>query len=259
MDVPFLFNGDENVIFQQNNERLKFNLVFRKNSSGDMEAALRTSSIQPSNKTGIDKDVSFQSYMLLSGELSTVWISKGGKYKFEKRQRISQKEVEFFKIKSAEAARTKSLECSIIPIVSTHVDCSGGYNTVCFLTTDVSYIVDCSGNSGGGWDDISGGNNNNNIDWPPHSSGGNGSNNSGTTNGSGNFFYDNHDIIDSLRGYPCAQEILKRLPNLNSEVEGILQNVFGVYDTINLKFSIDTSLTENSQNQTTVLSSLLDL
>ena len=54
--------------------------------------------------------------------------------------------------------------------------------------------------------------------------------------------YANKDIIDSLQGYPCAQDILKQLPNINDKVKEILQAVFGVSADINIKFTASTDL-----------------
>lgn len=49
--------------------------------------------------------------------------------------------------------------------------------------------------------------------------------------------YENHIIIDSLRGFPCAQDVLRQLPNVEGKVKEILHDVFGVTDSVNLKFS----------------------
>lgn len=56
----------------------------------------------------------------------------------------------------------------------------------------------------------------------------------------------NQDIIDSLTGYPCAQEILKQLPSINAEVDSIINKIFGTNEDVNLKFTVDNSLTKDS-------------
>lgn len=55
-------------------------------------------------------------------------------------------------------------------------------------------------------------------------------------------------IIDSLTGYPCAQNILNQLPKLNIEARKIMDSVFGVNDDYNLEFNIDSTLDKNSED-----------
>ncbi|MFW0718835.1 hypothetical protein [Pedobacter sp. N23S346] len=50
------------------------------------------------------------------------------------------------------------------------------------------------------------------------------------------------DIIDSLRGYPCAQDLLRRLPNLNTDLAALIKKTFGTNANIDLRFSIDNTL-----------------
>ncbi len=46
----------------------------------------------------------------------------------------------------------------------------------------------------------------------------------------------NQSIIDSLADYPCAQAILQQLPSINSMTKSLLQDVFGVNDSVNITF-----------------------
>jgi hypothetical protein len=66
--------------------------------------------------------------------------------------------------------------------------------------------------------------------------------------GSGNGEYDdenytqtnvdeNQSIIDSLQGYPCAQNLLKEMPKVNDQVKQILYDVFGINDDVNIMFT----------------------
>lgn len=56
----------------------------------------------------------------------------------------------------------------------------------------------------------------------------------------------NQRIIDSLQGYPCAQDILSRMPSTNEEVKKILDSVFGISEDVNLVFKPATWLTKDS-------------
>lgn len=49
----------------------------------------------------------------------------------------------------------------------------------------------------------------------------------------------NQDIIDSLQGYPCAQEILGRMPNLNEFTDALLNKIFDVSPSVNVIFKAD--------------------
>ncbi|GAA4211160.1 hypothetical protein GCM10022289_39690 [Pedobacter jeongneungensis] len=51
----------------------------------------------------------------------------------------------------------------------------------------------------------------------------------------------NKDIIDSLRGYPCAQALLAKLPDLNTNIAKLIKKTFGI-DPIDLKFRVDNTL-----------------
>lgn len=53
-------------------------------------------------------------------------------------------------------------------------------------------------------------------------------------------------IIDSLDGYPCAQEIIRLFPSCNDEVEKLINKVFNVNEDVNLFISMDKTLTIDS-------------
>ncbi len=165
-------------------------------------------------------------------------------------------------------------------------NCNGGhYETQCQSTT---YWIDIIDNAGGGGVPLSDGNNNNNNN--PNGNGG--SSNNGNTGSpecpDGNWWCalsdyrilngivvteeffpgielgypwlwwesGNFAIIDSLKGYPCAQSILAKLPTINSEVNKIMHDIFGVTDSINLAFQIETSFTKDSADGITPLPSI---
>ncbi len=48
--------------------------------------------------------------------------------------------------------------------------------------------------------------------------------------------YQNQEVIDSLQGFPCAQEILKQLPEINTFTDSLLNGVFGVTEKVKLTF-----------------------
>lgn len=56
----------------------------------------------------------------------------------------------------------------------------------------------------------------------------------------------NSSIIDSLQGFPCAQEILAQLPSINAEIVKILDSVFYINDTADLYFKAKTDFTKDS-------------
>jgi hypothetical protein len=46
----------------------------------------------------------------------------------------------------------------------------------------------------------------------------------------------NQNIIDSLQGYPCGQNILGAMPDLNTFTDSLLNKIFGVNDNVNIIF-----------------------
>ncbi|HAI83207.1 MAG TPA: hypothetical protein DCL43_06025 [Chitinophagaceae bacterium] len=63
--------------------------------------------------------------------------------------------------------------------------------------------------------------------------------------------YENQEIIDSLQGYPCAQEILKQLPNINESTDSILNKVFKSSSKVNLILAVDPSLSTQTDDAIT--------
>jgi hypothetical protein len=49
-------------------------------------------------------------------------------------------------------------------------------------------------------------------------------------------------IIDSLRGYPCAQDLLRKFPTLRTEIANLVKNTFSVNDNINVTFKVNLTL-----------------
>jgi len=79
----------------------------------------------------------------------------------------------------------------------------------------------------------------------PSYSGGGGSGTSGgtTNNPPANPTQGNPDsIINKLAAFPCAQDILRKLPNLNNYVSNMLKNTFGVNQNVNIDYIVDNTL-----------------
>lgn len=93
LDVPFVFDGKEYMTSQGTDQSLKFNLVFRNNANGDIEAALRTSFRTQTDGENADATLAkaYDTYMLMNGDAATVWIDEGQNY-FEKRRPLSYAE-----------------------------------------------------------------------------------------------------------------------------------------------------------------------
>lgn len=50
------------------------------------------------------------------------------------------------------------------------------------------------------------------------------------------------DIIDSLVGYPCAQDLVKKIPNLKNSIAALIKTTFASGSDIDLKFTVDAAL-----------------
>lgn len=64
----------------------------------------------------------------------------------------------------------------------------------------------------------------------------------GSGGGTSSLSAEDKEIIDSLQGYPCAQDIIKNLPNLENEVSAWLNAVFNNNTSFNVTFSDDPTL-----------------
>jgi hypothetical protein len=58
--------------------------------------------------------------------------------------------------------------------------------------------------------------------------------------------FENQSIIDSLQGYPCAQDILREMPSCTDEVQNILDSIFGAIEDVRLVYKPELSLTRDS-------------
>ena len=67
------------------------------------------------------------------------------------------------------------------------------------------------------------------------SSGGDGAEGESTTN-------PDHEIIDALEGYPCAQQVLAKLPNLENKISAWLNTVFNKNTVNKLTFRVSTNI-----------------
>ncbi|AIM39256.1 hypothetical protein KO02_23125 [Sphingobacterium sp. ML3W] len=83
--------------------------------------------------------------------------------------------------------------------------------------------------------------------FPPSGGGGGGTGGDGTVP-TYNEVPDNPDkeIIDALQGFPCAQEVLAKLPNLENKISTWLNSVFKNSSDFNITFSVDASLAGTS-------------
>jgi hypothetical protein len=58
----------------------------------------------------------------------------------------------------------------------------------------------------------------------------------------------NQIIIDSLQGYPCAQNILAQLPSINSQITKLLDSVFFINENTELYFKPKLNFTKDSMD-----------
>ncbi len=61
----------------------------------------------------------------------------------------------------------------------------------------------------------------------------------------------NQNIIDSLRGYKCAQEILAKIPNLDSASGALIYSIFNTNPDVDLKFGVNNNLNKDSSTDGT--------
>ena len=126
-----------------------------------------------------------------------------------------------------------------VQITTTHTfNCEGNTanTTICYYRTRTTMRTICSYSSGepGEWET------------PEPGEGGGGWSEYETTTEK----YQNQGIIDSLQGYPCAQEVLKQLPNIDSLTKQVL-SVFGVNEDVNIKFTSSSTLPLSTDGTTT--------
>ncbi|AMP98946.1 hypothetical protein AY601_2042 [Pedobacter cryoconitis] len=120
-----------------------------------------------------------------------------------------------------------------------------GDGQTCYTTTHTACAGGGGGNGGSGGGSWGGGGNSGGVSGggggtgtPGGGGGGAGGGGNGGTSGS----IANKDIIDSLRGYPCAQALVARLSTLKSDIPGLIKKTFSVSDEVNLTFEPDKRL-----------------
>jgi hypothetical protein len=59
-------------------------------------------------------------------------------------------------------------------------------------------------------------------------------------------------IIDSLRGYPCAQDLLRKFPTLRTAIANLVKSTFAVNDNINMTFQVNLTLAGTTTDGRTI-------
>lgn len=137
------------------------------------------------------------------------------------------------KIMSSGGATTEGyFDCKTLPVTL----CVGveGY-----MECDTHLVTTCQGGPGGGGGGTGGGGTGGGGVPPRGPSGPGGGGGGGSAGGKNS----NKDIIDSLRGYPCAQALLAKIKTpVNTDIGNLIKNTFAKNDLVNITFSADRNL-----------------
>lgn len=195
-----------------------YSLLIKKDKNGLHDGRLRIRSYNESTAKG--KRI-FNNWYKLTGEYSCAYLTENDGKNYTLYPVVGN-------------ARLNSANCEVTSTTSRYVDCSGGMNnTTCVYFSRTTNRYHCTFESGGMPEEVQ--------EFQPGEGGG------------GWYEYEesetvhqNQQIIDSLQGYPCAQDILAQMPSCNDEVKKILDSVFNMNQDMNLTFKADASLTKDS-------------
>jgi hypothetical protein len=221
LEVPFTFNQllqkNNKIYFESRNGELPstYDLVIKKNKEGNIEAILRIRSFSIDSVKA--KKIFQNSYDLQGNHSSSYLTYSNGKHVQLHNNNIYQNK--------------SNSNCNMESTTTRMVNCTGGMNnTTCIFYTRTTYTYHC--------DEPDYGQEMPPVWWLEGDSGGYGYEEIYDE-------YENKTVIDSLNGYPCAQEILKQIPGLNRVADSILSNVFGNNSINKIIFKTDANLPNN--------------
>lgn len=194
-----------------------YDLVFWK-EGGNIKAALRVRTYQESKPQSLEKRKVYETFFELDGRKKYAAVVYGV-YDYK-----------LLKEDTEAGMQSRTAGCDV-QVTTTHTfSCEGNTanTTICYYRTRTTMRTICSYSSGepGEWET------------PEPGEGGGG----WSEYESSIEEYQNETVIDSLQGYPCAQDVLKQLPNMDSLTKQILREIFGVNEDVNLKFSPSSTL-----------------
>lgn len=193
-----------------------YDLVFWKEGE-NVRAALRVRTYQESKPQTLEKRKVYETFFELDGRKKYAAVVYGV-YDYK-----------LLKEDTEAGTQSRTAGCDV-QVTTTHTfSCEGNTanTTICYYRTRTTMRTICSYSSGepGEWET------------PEPGEGGGG----WSEYESSIEEYQNETVIDSLQGYPCAQDVLKQLPNMDTLAKEILR-VFGVNEDVNLKFSPSSTL-----------------
>lgn len=230
--VPFVFKNARLLSPVESTDLpIMVNLYFKKENTGRIFAAVKISAFN-NNSIGRNKEIYFSIYNTELENIAEKFTDSKNVY------RISMRDVASTENSATSEANSNCEQLSYTQ--SYIVSCYSGElnNTICSYKKRTVTRYRCYGETGGGEQEE--------IDWIDNEEPGGGWSEYEEEAEE----YANQDIIDSLQGNPCAQDILKQLPNIDIATKDILQNIFGVTDQVNIKFIASTSLADNVDGDT---------
>jgi len=196
---------------------LMFHIYLKKDKQGKIEGVLKISAYKDNFNTRLREKYT-SAYTMGMQHIADKLVLPGGIYKLKLEE-----------VDKATTSTENVVSCELKSYNYSYIShCTGGMdNTVCFIVKRIIKRYRCVG---GLEDEVEV------IDWIEDE------------NGGGWYEYDEEDyefanqsIIDSLDGYPCAQNILKQLPNVNNLADSILNGVFGINSPVDIVFKPKTN------------------
>lgn len=162
--IPFLFGAERMISTDgKSSEKLSFNLILRINEKGKFEGAIKTTIYGDILKdiSGRESKRNVESYQLINGEESTLWISD---IDFRNKVKANRKTIT---IEQKDSQGAKNGGCEIYQITEYELECEADadYNTTCYFIPYYTYITICQdseeedydGDEWGGGGDTGGG------------------------------------------------------------------------------------------------------
>ncbi len=248
--VPFKTGNKESIVkltikSASEVKRESYSLVFQEKVKGSSSFEVR---VMIETVTGVEESsgekytAAISTFFDLAGKKKSLWVSKNNNYK-----RLYDIKANNNKIRSNSISSNSEL-CAYFTVPIYEYICTGNqignnYNITCGYVRNGSGLLSACGEDGqsgtSGTSDP--------FDYIIYFGGSGGVNSN---------LIANKNIIDSLRGYPCAQKVLASMSSLNSIVNNLLREVFSVNADVNITFKADGNLPADQDGELTNKQSL---
>jgi len=226
LKVPYVFKGysfskNERILKSGSDLPIMVDLMLRNDNKGNIEGFLKISAFKDNTNNSLrEKYISY--YTVGMKRIVDKLVTNS---------RVSQ--LKLVDVGIGVANRVTAQVCEELSYTVSYIEsCTGGMNnTVCVFVKRTVKRMRCSETM-----------EHDPLEWSTELEPGEPGGGSWTEHDEEVEVYQNQHIIDSLQGYPCAQAVLQQMPNINSQINNLLQTYLQAEMPVDIRFRVNPNL-----------------